>query len=393
VGKSVSATVGGAIYDRVYSFAVLPGSSVLATLTGDLGAEFGLYLFDKGAGSILRDLPLESSAKPGGNQGISTVLLEAGTYYLNVNGRNTDRAHRFTLTVRVERDLTPPTLNSVTVPFRIRSSNACLTISAQDPLTGVDAVLIYERGQQSTNGWQTYRGLRAYCTVIGAGDGTRTLYVKARNRVGLESEALIVSSVVDDTAPQLLKTTPADSGVLTKSRQTVRWVFSEPIRILGEAGSAVYAITPGSGTLNGRYVLSANQRSLIWTPSERLKFGTIVLIGLGSIADRAGNESDQIDALSLTYKREASIGLSWLSGTRGGARFQVDINKALLGKSVSIQGRIDGAWTDLRSVQLRELSTVISVVSSGQDLVRVVWVGSELIAPADSPARAMRTSQ
>src|SRR3977135_1723490 len=45
-GPGVAGRLGGAIYDVVYRLTVAPGFVIVASLTGDAGTDFDLYLFD-----------------------------------------------------------------------------------------------------------------------------------------------------------------------------------------------------------------------------------------------------------------------------------------------------------------------------------------------------------
>ena len=101
VGPMQRSNVGGAVYDRVWRLELPIGRIAVIEVEGDRGAELGLYLFDETAITLLSADPLKTSARQGGSQSI-VATLPAGTYYIDVNGRNPDAAYGFSISVSLE---------------------------------------------------------------------------------------------------------------------------------------------------------------------------------------------------------------------------------------------------------------------------------------------------
>ena len=107
--RSVDATVGGSTFDRVWRLVLAEGRVVQLRTEGlEAGAQLGLYLLDDSILSLgdadFDTHVLKSSAKAGGSQSITAALVP-GTYYLNVNGRNEDRAYKFRITATLVPDV------------------------------------------------------------------------------------------------------------------------------------------------------------------------------------------------------------------------------------------------------------------------------------------------
>ena len=88
-GPVVMGTLGGPVYDRVYSIFVPPGNVLLAAMTGEAGTDFDMYLFDSTAKSVLTFPPVGLVAESKGdlsNESISHPSREGGTFYLDLNG-------------------------------------------------------------------------------------------------------------------------------------------------------------------------------------------------------------------------------------------------------------------------------------------------------------------
>jgi hypothetical protein len=141
VGRSVTGLIGAETIDKVWRLELPEGRVGIFRVTGEVGAELGLYLFDSSATSVLTATPLKQSAKAGAEQRF-TVLLPAGTYYINVNGRNTDRQYAYSLLISLIEDPTPPFLSFVTANGneRVSSTEVRMKVFASDGLSGVEAL-------------------------------------------------------------------------------------------------------------------------------------------------------------------------------------------------------------------------------------------------------------
>ena len=176
-GGPVTATVGGPVFDRVWRLELPQGRVALIRLDGASGSELGLYLFDETATSIATATPMKQSAKPGGDQRV-TAVLPAGTYYLNVNGRNTDRAYRFTLNVTLIEDPTPAYvfIEVADGATRISSPETTAYIGASDSLSGIDAVRLRVDGGE----WSEWRApTTTHAVTFASTEGRHTVEAQA----------------------------------------------------------------------------------------------------------------------------------------------------------------------------------------------------------------------
>jgi hypothetical protein len=141
VGRAVTGLIGAETVDKVWRLELPEGRVGIFRVTGEAGAELGLYLFDSSATSVLTATPLKTSAKAGSSQRFVS-LLPAGTYYVNVNGRNVDRKYAFSLSISLIEDPTPPFISIVTASgkTRVSSTEVRMKVFASDGLSGVDAL-------------------------------------------------------------------------------------------------------------------------------------------------------------------------------------------------------------------------------------------------------------
>lgn len=379
VRRVVEGEVGGADIDDVYSIGIPSGSVLVVTLRGDAGAELGLYVFDGGAASILVDQPVALSAKPGAVQVVSVPLVNGGAYYLNVNGRNLDRGYGYILSYSFARDTSPPVIDRLSLPVRARSSEVCAAFRATDNISGVMDIRIRDltRGHESV--WQPYSGEKSYCVPITGGDGQRFIDVLARNGVGLStaSERFIVN--IDDTPPQLVSTKPSQAGVLLDPQGAVKWRFNEPVRLSeGRAGS-VYAVDQGGRAVAGDAVRVGDGSVVQWTPSQRVVPGTMLLVSLVGVTDRAGNSLGLIDSLELFRKQRAGLTLSIESVRAKSLLLRYSVSTNLVEKEIFVEIREGGVWS-VHSV-LVPGSTLGSyrLARGNWSAVRLRWAGDERI--------------
>ena len=384
----VTDSVGGNVVDLVYSVQVPAGSMITATLAGESGAELGLYIFASDATSVTVDTPLVSAARPGGTQGVAVPIRTAGRYFINVNGRNMDRAYQFSLTVTLRSDTSPPNLARVSPARSAQSSHACVTITALDAVSGVSDVSVTDATGEAEFSWQRYVGSRPYCIAVEPGDGNRLMKVVARNGVGLTSRELILQMLIDDTQPKILSTTPRQSGTFQVRRPTFVWSFNEPIRLVDPSGPAVYAMTGAGRLLSGGAEYSADRKRVSWQVPTDLLLGEQISVTLRGVVDGAGNALDPIDSLTAVRKLRTSTkaSLSSVSAARVALRVQVSGN--LIGKILTVQRRVAGVWEDVQTIKAKSASFSVTVVRGASTAVRIVWGGSERLAPSQSPARS-----
>jgi hypothetical protein len=382
--SSVSRTVGGETVDLVYAVTLPAGAVLVASLRGAAGAELGLYLYDQVAESVLVDLPVAASAKPGASQGISAIIDAPGVYYLNVNGRNVDRAYAFTLSWSVTRDTTAPQVMSVSAPLTARASNTCLRVDARDPLSGVRSVRIADAGALEAAAWQIYRGAGNYCTAVTPGDGARTMTVQVRNGVGLLSSRVSRIVQIDDTAPQLRSTSPAQAGLLVASDQEIVWRFGERVLLGGGARGSVFAYSQAGAAIPGSATLSATGTSVRWRADATIPLGSVVLVSLTGVTDLAGNEAGILDTLQLARKRIVSVRVVDTRRRGDFARVSYQVPARLTGGELILEARLLGGWTEIGRSVIEGTSGSIRAAVGDATAIRLVWPGDDATVAASS---------
>ena len=387
-GRSVAGAVGGAVVDEVYSVSLPANVLVTATLSGESGAELGLYLFAPGAVSILSAAPLTQSAKPGGAQSISWVTDVAGVYYLNVNGRNLNRRYSYTLTSLTRQDTTPPVIDRADGAPISRSERVCIYVRASDSISGVSLIRIAATPDFAGSEWESYQGADWYCAELAIGEGSREAFIQVQNGVYAMSAVRSVPVTIDDSPPVLLTTVPASEGDLLEPRGEIAWRFNEPVRLLGAGSESIFVVNQMGTRLAGSLRLSPNQRRVIWSPTQSVPAGTTLLLNLRSVRDAAGNETASLNSLVVQRRRGVALRLSLLRRGSNALRFEYQVSAALAGREMEIELRSAGQWYSVKTIELVSAFDQLRLTRAelgDADRIRLRWLGDETFTPAFSP--------
>jgi hypothetical protein len=371
----IEAQVGGPIVDLVYAIQVPAASVLIATVRGEPGAELGLYAFGSGSDSVLTDLPLTSSAKPGGIQTISIRVIREDVIFLNVNGRNVDRGYLFTLRASIIQDSTPPTIRSISAADRSQSSEICFDIRSADPISGITSVSISDSQSGIVGNWLPFTGNGKQCIQAAPGDGVRTFTIKVRNGVDLESRSYGVGIIVDDTPPSLLESLPS-SGLLLSPRTVVRWKFAEQVRTVESLAQSVRVFRQDGLTVSGTVQRSSNGKVIRWTPSRDIPLGTVLVASLGAVQDVAGNLLEFTETRVLTRKRN-SVMVIRQAEIADVSTIVINVPSWLVGDTVSIEQRSARGWLSIGRVSLRSEAFKFRVNVSKGARIRVTYDGSD----------------
>ena len=286
-GSRASGFVGGAIYDKVWRLVLTEPRVALAQLEGAPGAELGLYLFDAATTSVLTGTPLKSSALPGGNQRV-TAALPAGTYYINVNGRNPDRAYGFALTLALIVDPTPPflTISAASGASRVSSPTVSVSLDASESLSGLEEMRLRIDGGEWSS-WQPYAPVTS--VVLDDREGEHSVEMQVANGAGLVSAIARDTIILDLTSPRGTLLSPTLSTLVRVNRPTIRYQFNEPLRRSTWNGAAITIQDTGGRKIRG--VGSYDPTTMIGTFSvlEDLQPGVEYVVQEGNARDRAGN--------------------------------------------------------------------------------------------------------
>ncbi len=306
-GGRATGSVGGPIFDRVWRL-VLPEARVaIVQLQGSAGAELGLYLFDSTATSVTTAVPMKKSAQPGGSQRFAAPL-PAGTYYLNVNGRNVDRAYGFTLTVALILDPTPPFI-SVSIAegaSRVSSTTISVGVNATDSLSGVEQVRMrVDDGEWAA--WQPYS--RTLLATLEAREGEHSVAVQVSNGAGLLSPVARDTVTLDLTSPVGTLLSPSISSTISVSKPTIRYQFSEPLKRSTWNGSAISIQDASGNVIRGTGSYDPKTKIGTYNVSDPLTPGVEYVVQEGGARDRAGNLIT-IDPWVLWYRVRPRITLT-----------------------------------------------------------------------------------
>jgi hypothetical protein len=310
-GPVVTGLLGGDIYDHVFRLSVPPGNVILASLTGDPGTDFDLYLFDSTATSILANPPVGLVAKstgPTSTESISYPSRSGGTYYLDVSGFS-DTQGAFRLSVTIQPDTVAPT-----VSLRIQGGSAyisdptvTLTIVAQDALSGVDVMQISTDGITWT-AWQPYAPTMLW--TFPTGDGPRQLWVRVRDRAGNTSAVAEAQTVLDTVPPTVVGVSPADGSVVGSLRPLVRVTFSKPmVPTWWTTGGMRLHHAAGGPDVPGTFTYDDSTRTGAFLPGVDLVAGTIYQAEIANLYDLAGNRLTPYPAWTFTPKQPIPLKL------------------------------------------------------------------------------------
>jgi hypothetical protein len=386
VGSSIVSEAGGAFVDRVYSLDVESGTSLLLTLRGEAGAELGLYVFDDEATSVVTDSPITSSALPGADQTLSMQFFAASRIYINVNGRNEDRAYVFQLGVSIVVDRSPPVIRTAIADTVGTGRSVCARVEAFDRISGVQSVAVSKVGSALPLEWRAYRGATTYCSDLDLPEGRHSLLVHARNTLQMVTTVQAGEIKIDNRAPIVTLDGPR-SGVLLKPRGSLGFTFSEAVWFVGARRSGVVVTTQTGELLRGTVEIAEDRRSVKWTPVAAVPVGTMVVGMLAQVRDAAGNITTPLEPHIVTRKQRTSLSLTIERRTSRRIYLRVRGSSNLDGESGAVEVRSGRSWVPLRTLVLAADGASFSVLRAEWRQARIVWQGSELlhVSNAESP--------
>jgi hypothetical protein len=288
-GTVTSGSLGGPIYDVVFRVQVPVGSVIVVSLTGTVGTDFDLYLYDAIATTVRSTAGLVGqSTGPTSTESLSIPSRSGGTYYIDLNGAS-DTAGTYTLTVQIVPDTSPPTLSLRLGLGRSATNQTTVGVEvfAADDLSGVTEMAFSADGT-AFGAWQPFAQSSSW--TFPPGDGTKSLWAKVRNGVGLESTPASATIVLDTVAPSITDVTPAQGARVAGLRPIFTVRFSEPIDPVSWSRYGM-VVQAASGTLvSGRYSLDAAGQLGTFVPDADLVAGAPYIVTVGPVTDLAGNQ-------------------------------------------------------------------------------------------------------
>jgi Bacterial Ig-like domain len=327
-----SGLLGGPIYDVVYNVNVPAGSVLVASLTGPAGTDFDLYLFDQTATSVLSTVGLVAkSIGPTSSETISHSSSASGTFYIDLNGAS-DAEGTYTLTVQIVPDATPPSLSLRLGQGHLITNQTTVSVDAfaSDDLSGVKEMAFSADGA-AFGPWQAFAQTSSW--TFPPGDGTKTLWAKVQNGVGLESAVASATIVLDTVAPSITDVTPPQGARVEGLRPTFTVRFSEPIDPTSWSRYGVLVQAASGVLVTGRYSLDPAGQLGTFVPDADLVAGAPYIVTVGPVTDLAGNQV-------------APLG-SWIVTPLASTRVTLTAAPIVLvrGGSAVLTGRADGVAT------------------------------------------------
>jgi Bacterial Ig-like domain len=288
-GTVTSGLLGGPVYDVVFYVEVPAGSVLVASLTGPVGTDFDLYLFDQTATTVLSNSGLVAkSIGPTSTETISHPSSSGGTFYIDLNGAS-DAQGTYTLTVQIVPDATPPSLSLRLGLGHAATNQATVSVEvlANDDLSGVKDMAFSADGV-AFGPWQTFSKTSSW--TFPQGDGAKTLWAKVRNGVGLESGPGSATIVLDTVAPSIADLIPPQGARVAGLRPAFSIRFGEAIDPASWSSYGLIVQATSGALVTGRYSLDATGQVGTFVPDADLIAGARYIVTVGSVTDLAGNK-------------------------------------------------------------------------------------------------------
>jgi hypothetical protein len=288
-GTVTSGLLGGPVYDVVFYVEVPAGSVLVASLTGPVGTDFDLYLFDQTATTVLSNSGLVAkSIGPTSTETISHPSSSGGTFYIDLNGAS-DAQGTYTLTVQIVPDATPPSLSLRLGLGHATTNQATVSVEvfANDDLSGVKDMAFSADGV-AFGPWQAFAQTSNW--TFPPGDGAKTLWAKVRNGVGLESGPASATIVLDTVAPSITDLIPPQGARVAGLRPAFSIRFGEAIDPASWSSYGLIVQATSGALVTGRYSLDATGQVGTFVPDADLIAGARYIVTVGSVTDLAGNK-------------------------------------------------------------------------------------------------------
>jgi len=374
-GQAVTGQIGAEAIDKVWRLELPAGRVGIFRVTGEVGAELGLYLFDSSTTSVLTATPLKTSAKAGASQQFVS-LLPAGTYYVNVNGRNVDRKYAFSLSISLIEDPTPPFISIDTASGKrhVSSTDVRMRVLATDGLTGVEA-LRWRVDGASWSDWAAYSFSLATVSLPER-EGVHRIEIQAKNGAELVSESAEVSVTLDLTPPVATLLLPKETTVVSVARPLIKYQFNESMSAEAWRRAGLFVYRLEADAVQGTHEYDSATRSGTFRPDAPLTPGGTYVVEFSEGTDLAGNAPTG-GAWSFTYLAKTALNSTVRSVRVSG------------GNDVRIPFRAEGVPVGA-PIYLEELVDLGDGVSRWTLLGRTTASGGDLQSMRFTPARSGR---
>jgi hypothetical protein len=384
----VTGRLGGPMYDVVYRLTVEPGFVVVASLTGTLGTDFDLYLFDSTATTIMSTVGLVAkSVGSASTESMSVPSPLGGTYYLDLNGA-TDVEGDFRLTVQTVADRTPPAATLELADGRAATNQPTVstTLDASDDLSGV-AEMAFSTDGSTFASWVPYRRMATW--TFAPGDGPRTLWAKVRNGAGLESPPTSATVTVDTVQPSVLAISPAPGSSVVDLRPPFAVTFDEPMDPASWRDLGLVVQAAGGALVQGTYEYIPARRTGTFVPSSTLNPGATYVVTIGMVKDVAGNRPAPRGSWVVTPLAPSNLELRAvpaLLAQGGSSTIALSLLGAPLPANVKVQSRAGSSteWAFVADLPVLDGRATLRVTPDRITVYRFTYEGSTGVAPAQA---------
>ena len=254
------------------------GSTTYATNIVSTGST-GWYTWD------ITSLAKEWANNPSNNYGLAMFINEASAGWYNANAYSSDYAGDISLRpklvlVETLAPISPPTVNPVTSP----TASSAITLSGTKQANTAIAV----NGTQivSLDSLTTWQGTYTLQS------GTNTLSVTARDANGNQSQAITVTVALDNTAPTITNSTPANNSSVNTPITSVTINLTDTYSTIDLTATTTGATVKNSSgqEITGTWTTGTN--AVIFTPSVSFVEGryTITIYPMDAFGNKATSQ-------------------------------------------------------------------------------------------------------
>jgi hypothetical protein len=391
-GPIAAGRLGGAVYDVVYRLTVQPGHVIVASLMGTDGTDFDIYLFDATATTVVSSNGLlVKSVGPTSTESLSWPSRMGGVYYIDLNGA-TDVEGDYRLTVQTVPDPTPPSA-SITLAAGRTSINQLtipVSITATEDLSGI-ADMAFSTDGVTFESWIPFAALTT--RTLSPGDGSRAVWVKVRNGVGLESTPAADTVLIDTRPPSVIALDPSPGATIVGLRPTFSATFDEAITPSSWTDLGLVVQSPSGTLVTGTYTYDAARRVGKFLPATDLTPGAVYVVNVGLIRDLAGNGVAPLGSWSIiplaptTLRAEATSTVLPVGGT---SRLHVTLTGAPSPTTVEMLASTgDGAFQSVSTFDLGSGSLSLLLAPTQNTIYRFRYNGAFGVAPATADVRVL----
>lgn len=389
-GPVATGQLGGPIYDVVYRVSVAPSVVMLISLTGSAGTDFDLYLFDSSATNVAGNLGVVArSTGPTSSERLSYSSVAGGTYYIDLNGA-TNVEGTFSLSVQIVQDATPPSLSVVLAGGHARTNQATVTVDLTASAVSGIADMSFSADGSTYGAWTPFAPSSPW--TMPPDDGPKTLWVKVRNGVGIESLPVAGHVTLDTRPPGIVAIAPPAYGTADSLRPIFTVRFDEAIDDGTWLHGGLIVQTAAGVRVAGPSAYDAATFTGSFTPSNDLVAGAPYVVAPGQIRDLAGNALQPPGTWLVTPLQPTALRLAATPATIvDGAPVQLTLTSAGVPATAAVQLE-RRAWNEPDFSPLNQAmggTAALNVRPAANGWYRASFIGDGVTAPSTAQVRVL----